>query len=109
MLLLMRSVFSVGGCGWKWGLLYNAFGLFQRPCYAGSRNLICLCQLSQAQSAGSIAEQGWAIDLNGPAAKLTAFEPGTAEPGANPFNNKVGEGGTTSIRSIHPKRLSTSD
>ena len=59
---------------------------FQRPCNAGAGDIVRLSKLSEAQAAGSVAEQSWSIDLNRLAAKSATLEPGAPKSGPDPFN-----------------------
>lgn len=86
MFLPKRGHFQRGLSGWKREFRLNVFGLLQCPGDAGSGNLVCLSQLSQTQPAAPVTEQRGSIDLDGLPTQHTAFEPGTPEAGADPFN-----------------------
>ena len=67
----------------------DALGLFQRPRHAGAGNLVCLGELSETQTAISVAEQSSSINLNRLPAQHATLEPCTPQTGSDPLYNKV--------------------
>jgi hypothetical protein len=66
-----------------------ATACFQSPCHAGSRDFVSFRELSQAQPAGAVADQGCSVDLNWLAAQSLPFKSSASESGPNTFDNEV--------------------